>query len=458
MTDILTPPVADTERAFADYFRDADITQASMLAWRLERQGAVVDALRGLCHGPSGLVRLRLWVLLTLLQHGEAQLSREQLDTLFYQVRPDALDTVLKRLREIQLLAWDDSQRRTSLTPLAQQLSGLLGPLLAQAPLPDDEPALADAGLDGGELASLLGQVVGADQLGTLDVSQVQMLLAQLGRLHGEFAEAMASGSEFRLRAARQRYDSAQSLIDRASGAISALIGHAQGHAALEKAARALGQAQGRLLAMASQFNRAMQQVDRQRVTLGTTGVTSTDVKRWLQTLPRPEDLVLGALSQPLHPVALAPHELLDVTEAEFERDRPQVGTPDPLPPAQAAPSGTLTAVALPRELAELAALLADWDRAAAPDATHPVVDALLGPSPDTTRYAQVAYKTQLLPLLGDAQARELPGATGELARQPWRVAWAPTTQRVQHPDIERLSRGHLVHAASPESDPDTAP
>ena len=26
-----------------------------------------------------------------------------------------------------------------------------------------------------------------------------------------------------------------------------------------------------------------LQQVDRQRVTLGTTGITSTDVKRWLQ-------------------------------------------------------------------------------------------------------------------------------------------------------------------------------
>ena len=44
----------------------------------------------------------------------------------------------------------------------------------------------------------------------------------------------------------------------------------------MERAARGMGQAQSRLLAMASQFNRALQQVDRQRVTLGTTGITST--------------------------------------------------------------------------------------------------------------------------------------------------------------------------------------
>ncbi|UUZ65580.1 hypothetical protein LP417_14680 [Polaromonas sp. P1-6] len=84
-------------------------------------------------------------------------------------------------------------------------------------------------GQDDDELAGLLGQVVGADQLGTLDGRQIQMLQAQLGRLHGEFQDAIASGSEFRLREARKRYDRAARLIDRASDAITAIIGNARG-------------------------------------------------------------------------------------------------------------------------------------------------------------------------------------------------------------------------------------
>ena len=424
-------PAESAEARLADFFRDPESAGDSAWVWRIEQQSALIDALRALFHGPSALVRLRLWMFMTLAEQGTAALSREEIDSLFHALRPDAVDTVLKRLRDAGLLAWDDTQRRHQITPLAHQLTAVLSPL-------------AHAATSDGELAGLLGQVVGAEQLGTLDVSQIQLLQAQLVRLHTEFADAIASGSEFRLREARKRYERAATLIDRASDAITAIISQADGHAALEKAARALGQAQSRLLAMASQFNRALQQVDRQRVTLGTTGITSTDVKRWLQTLPHAGALLEGALSSGLIPAALAAHDLLDVTEAEFERDRPQLSRSEALPPAQAAPQGSLAAVALPPELGELAGLLALWSAETPAGQPRAVADALLGPQPARSRYAQVAYKAQLLPLLGDAQARELPGATGELARQPWRVQWLAATQPITHDDIELLSQGQL--------------
>ncbi len=426
---------SDSDTTLSDYFREADFFSESTLAWRIDQHGGLVDALRGLFHGPAGLVRLRVYVFLGLLGQSEASLSREQTNELFHAVRPEALDTVFKRFRDTGLLLWDETQRRTSLTPLAQQLSGVLG-IFHTAP----------QGEEGDDLASLLSQVVGADQLGTLDAAQVQMLQAQLGRLHAEFEDAIASGSEFRLREARTRYDRAARLIDKASSAIATLIGNAHGHATMERAARALGQAQGRLLAMASQFNRALQQVDRQRVTLGTTGITSTDVKRWLQTLAAPEHLLDNALAHPVAPAMLSPHELLDVTEAEFERDRPTLGLPDVLPASQAAPVGELSAVALPQALADLSDLLASWD--ATP---RRAVDGLLGAIPLHAAYAEVAYKAQLLPLLGDAQACQLPGATGDLARQPWRVEWSTDFLTLDHPTLAGVSAGTL-HPTEKES------
>ena len=230
---------------------------------------ALLDAVRLLFQGSSTLARLRLWALFTLVGQGKAFLSREELDQLFHAMRPEATDAVIKRLREATLLTCEDSQRQYAVTSVAQQVASLLA-------------TLAQPGED--ELAGLLSQVVGADQLGTLQGNQVHMLQAQLVRLHHEFSDAIVSGSEFRLREARKRYDRAARLIDRASSTITAIISNARGERALEQGARALGLAQSRLLAMASQFNRALQQVDRQRVTLGTTGITSTDVKRWLQT------------------------------------------------------------------------------------------------------------------------------------------------------------------------------
>lgn len=421
--------------AIADFFRDADAAQDSPLLWLLTRQQPLTQALSGLFHGPAALVQLRLWVFLQLASQGEAQLPRERIAELLHALRPEALETALKRLREVGLLAWDETQRSYALPALAQRVAGLLAPLTSQEPDEDD----------GGELAALLGQVVGANQLGSVDAGQVQLLQAQLARLHGEFADAIASGSEFRLREARKRYDRAATLIDRASEAISAIIGNSRGHIQLERAARGLGQAQSRLLAMASQFNRALQQVDRQRVTLGTTGITSTDVKRWLQAAPQLQRLLDGALARPTQLAALAPHELLDVVEAEFERDRPQPAQAETLPIAQAAPAGTLSAVALPRELGDLNALLAAWAQDGADDAgARTVAEALLGPRPGATRYAQLAYKAQLLPLLGDPQAAVLPGATGKLARQPWRIEWQPQAEPLEHHQVELLSRGRL--------------
>ncbi|WCM88461.1 hypothetical protein [Acidovorax sp. NCPPB 3576] len=438
------PQGAENEGGLFDFFRDADAAGDSALLWRIAREQAVTQALSGLFHGPAALVQLRLWAFLQLARQGEATLARERIDEIFHALRPEALDTVLKRFRDVGLLAWDDSARTYALPPLAQRVAGLLAPLASDGG--GDE--------DGGELAALLGQVVGANQLGALDAGQVQLLQAQLTRLHGEFADAIASGSEFRLRAARQRYDRAAVLIDRASEAITAIIGHAHGHIALERAARGLGQAQSRLLAMASQFNRALQQVDRQRVTLGTTGITSTDVKRWLQTVRSPHALLDDALGVPAGLSALAPHELLDVTEAEFERDRPVAGPAEELPGAQPAPAGNLTAVALPHELGDLSALLQAWSIDAAGDAApHGVAAALLGATPADARYAQVAYKAQLLPLLGDPQAGVLPGATGALARLPWRVQWEAATEAIDHPQVELLSQGRMVPATAVPAD-----
>ena len=92
-----------------------------------------------------------------------------------------------------------------------------------------------------------------------------------------------------------------------------------------------------------------------------------------------------------------------------------------------------------------LNALLAAWAQDSADDAgARTVAEALLGPRPGATRYAQLAYKAQLLPLLGDPQAAVLPGATGELARQPWRIEWQPQAEPLEHHQVELLSRGRL--------------
>ena len=294
-------------------------------------------------------------------------------------------------------------------------------------------------------MAGLLAQVAGAQQLGLANANQLKHLHAQLARLHDEFAEAIASGSEARLRAAQPRFDRALQLVDRAGQALTALIRAEHDDPRLEREARAIGQEQARLLAMASQFTRALQQADRQRVTLGSTGLTTSDVRLWLQRHPALDTLLGEALSLPVRTVLVSQHDLIDVAEGEFERDRPSTNLADGLPPPADAAPGTLDSLSLPAELGNLIDRLSQWQSAG--DAPRQVHEAVLG-----GRFAQAAYRMQLMPLVGDAQAQTLKGLTGDLARTPWTWQLEPHHVKTSDEAVALISAGTL-RPLDPESD-----
>ncbi len=424
------PPLEEQETgSFESHFRDPSLAAEAPLAWLLGQRLDLLDALRGLLSGGQATARLRLWVFLELAALPQGRLQRDDLNQLFFSLRPEALDATLKRLRDLDLLVWDATAQDYHLSALAQRLQGLLAPLARGAGEDDD-------------MAALLAQVAGAQALGLSDAGQIQHLHAQLARRHDEFADVIASGSEARLRDAQPRFERALQLVERAGEALTALIRGNHDDPRLEREARALGRGQARLLSMASQFTRALQQADRQRITLGSTGITSSDVRQWLQARGGLHELLGDALSAGLHPVFVSGHELVDVAEAEFDRDRPDPGRAQGLPPAAQAEPGTLEALRMPEELEALIGQLARWTEAApagAPPPARPVTDAVLG-----GRYAQAAYRMQLLPLLGDAQARALRGLTGDLARSSWHAALRPELEAAQDPHVALISAGTL--------------
>lgn len=418
----------DEGGSFESYFRD--ITQAtdSPLAWALGQRVQLLEALRGLFSGPRPVVQLRLWCFMELASVPQGRIARDDLNRLFYALQPQALDNVLKRLRDTGLVIWDQTSQDYSLSGLAQQLHGLLAPLTKTAS--DDD-----------ELASLLAQVAGAQALGLTDVQHLKHLHAQLSRLHDEFAEAIASGSEARLRQAQPRFERALTLVERAGEALTALIRSESDDPRLEREARALGHAQAKLLSMASQFNRAMQQADRQRVTLGSTGVTSSDVRQWLQDHDALHELLANAVALGVQPVFVSQHDLIDVAEGEFERDRPDPARSTGLPPPTEAGTGEMQILRMPAELQALINQLNDWRTTTMPElvASKPLQEVVLG-----GRFAQAAYRMQLLPLLDDAQAKTLKGQTGELARSGWKPVLDTTITATNDPHVAAISQGRL--------------
>lgn len=418
----------DEGGSFESYFRDPIQATESPLAWALGQRVDLLEALRGLFSGPRAVVQLRLWCFMELASVPQGRVARDDLNRLFYSLQPQVLDNVLKRLRETGLVIWDQTSQDYTLSGLAQHVHGLLIPL-AKAASEDDE------------LASLLAHVAGAHALGLKDTNQLKHLHAQLSRLYDEFAEAIASGSEARLREAQPRFERALKLVERAGEALTALIRSESDDPRLEREARALGHAQAKLLSMASQFNRAMQQADRQRVTLGSTGVTNSDVRQWLTDHGALHELMSDALSLGVQPIFVSQHDLIDAAEGEFERDRPDLARSTGLPPPAQAGAGDMQVLRMPQELQDFIAKLAEWGDAATQGnlAQKPLQEAVLG-----GRFAQAAYRMQLLPLMGDAQAKTLKGQTGELARSGWTPVLETTISKTDDQHVAAISQGRL--------------
>src|SRR6185312_11136427 len=114
----LTSAAEGEPDSFDSYFRDGAFAAESQLAWTLGQRLEVLDALRGLLSGGQALVRLRLWVFLELAAQPKGRLERDDLNQLFHGLKPEALDMVLKRLRDVGLLTWDATAQDYHLPPL----------------------------------------------------------------------------------------------------------------------------------------------------------------------------------------------------------------------------------------------------------------------------------------------------------------------------------------------------
>jgi hypothetical protein len=380
-----------------------------------------------LFHGGFEGVLVRLLVLRELAADTSvSSFSRADINTRLAYLLPESLETVLMRLRSNQLLAWDAQQAVYRVTPMARNVLSAIDSLLG---LGQDE--------DEAEMGFLLSQVAGAQAVGGVTVEQLQHLLGRLNDLTEEFRDAIASGSEFRLRESQDKWHMACDWVEKGSEILRAITSDEGADAATHRAAQAIGRAQSALLNMQGMFSRALNQIERQRVHLGQSGLSTTDIKRWLLAHEDLAQLADDAIDQPVVPLFITPAEMIDVAETELLSERAAGATQNGLPTGQDAPTTINDAPAMQRELDDWLARLSDFAAlgnfpSVAEEAPKsvPVHESLLPAS-----FAVASYRASLLPLLGDVSEASLQGATAELARLPMR--FNPTDSMVQLNDME---------------------
>jgi hypothetical protein len=426
------PPIQDEDPLQAHFH--AGITPDEIeQVFHLKRAQPTLQAFTALFHGSQDSVTLRLLVLRDLASDtSTAAYSRADINHKFAYLIPESLETVLNRLRTHGLLAWDAPAAVYRITPMARNVLAALDTLFSFGRAEEDD---ADMGF-------LLSQVAGAQAVGGITADQLKHLLGRLNELTEEFRDAIASGSEFRLRTSQEKWHLACDWVEKGSQILRAITSDERADGSTHRVAQAIGRAQSALLNMQGMFSRALNQIERQRVHLGQSGLSTTDVKLWLLAHEDLARLAEDAIDRPVVPTFITPAEMIDVAETELLAERVANTGPASLPSGEDAPLTINDNPQIQVELDTWIARLSDFANLGTfPEFTDespkqvPIQDSLL-----PAGFAVASYRASLLPLLGDAAEASLQGATAQLARLPIKFEATDAMIQLDDPEVAAMS------------------
>jgi hypothetical protein len=363
---------------------------------------------------------VRLMVLREIGLRAEApEWSPRELEAYFAFINDTKLGTVLARLREHGLLLWDTERRVYQLSTEGRMVLAALSNLLAFNTEQD------------GELGFLAAQVAAGAAVGKLSPEALSHLLARLGELEEEFAQAVASGSEFRLRSAQAKLASVQQWMDKANEVMRKLSAEGLDDDSW-RLAQQIGQRQSRLLRMASVFQRELAAIARQQVHLSQGGLSTSELAGWLKA-HSPEalaELADGQLAFTPESIFVLPDVMLDNTEEFLAREQPNRKT-SAMPVSAEIEYTNDVPLEPPPQLLELTRLLAGLEAPAG------IADTVVGGS-----FGAASYRLSLLALLGEAN---IGPELAPLAELPVTLEWHDEMQTVGRGGVAQISAGRLL-------------
>ncbi|MEQ1602199.1 MAG: hypothetical protein HOP04_13270 [Methylophilaceae bacterium] len=421
-----SPPSPDLSAFFAPGIETGDLPAL----YPLLRAHDTLNAFITLFRGGSDEVLIRLLVLREIGARADApSWSAQELQAHFAYLDTVKLQTVLGRLRDNELLVWDAEDRLYQLSPAGR---------IALAALAN---VLELAGEEDAELGFITAQVAAGQAIGRVSTETLQHLLGRLTELQNEFDQAVLSGSEFRLKRAQTKLESVWKWVEKGTEIIHNLNANGELGTSAWRIAQSIAQAQSRMLRMTGVFSRALISLERQRVHLGDSGLSSSDISSWLRgcALEHIADLAIGSVWAHPEPLFVTEQEMLDSAEFELlEREREKAAASH-LPPASAAPQQENT------QTLRLELLESFHDTLSLITHNTPLQDAVVGGG-----YAHAAYRFSLLALLNsETESQHSSGAVAKFAQLPIALKLQQEHIAVNRDGVASISNGMLMPLAN---------
>jgi hypothetical protein len=389
----------------------------------------LLDAFITLFRGTEPEVLMRLLVLREIGREADSpRWAPEALRARFTYLDPVKLETVLKRLRDNALLAIGEDGHY-ALSDIGRNAVAAIAMLLRFG---EEEDA---------ELGFLTAQLAGLQAVGGVTAESLGHLLSKLNDLTWHFEEAIASGSEFRILDARRRLSANGRWLERGTELLNKLLADPEVDFDIARVAQRIGLAQSRLARADASFQRALNKIESQRVTLGASGISSSDVSAWLRSLDA--DALAGLAfdafaAVPELALLAGGHELLDRAESQLDGNVVTAAIDARLPP----PDDTSGEVAPHTE--DLRLLEHFTHRLEGLPAPQPLQRVIAGGG-----FAPASYRLSLLALLADG-ARTGPeggpenGPVSSFMRLPLEVEFGDTLTAVGEDEIAAITLGEV--------------
>ena len=272
--------------SLAEFFAPGIDPQDVPQFFPLNEAKPLIGAMIALFRGGDEEVLVRLVVLREIGLRADApDWSPRELETHFAFFATAKLNTVLSRLREHALLLWDAERRVYRLSTAGRMVLAALSSLLSFSGEADSE------------LGFYAAQVAAGSAVGKLSPETLAHLLARLTELEESFAQAVASGSESRLRAAQSQLESVWKWMEKGNEVLKNLAESGFADDASWRLAQEIGSRQSRIMRMSSVFQRELAAIARQQVHLSQGGLTSSELASWLKERSIDELVALGRKS-----------------------------------------------------------------------------------------------------------------------------------------------------------------
>lgn len=411
---------------FEEFFRPGIEPEDLPALFPLLRARDALGAFTALFRGTDEDVIVRLLVLREVGHRGEQPLwSPQELRAHFAYLDETKLQTVLHRLRDTGLLVWDPESSQYQISTHGRMALSALSVLLKFS---DEE---------GGEIGYITSQLAAGQALGKVANEDLQHLLSRLNELEDEFGRAVLSGSELRIRRAEKKLSSVLNWVEKGTEIMKLIAADPDLDQATHRVAQKIGQVQSRMLRMSSVFQRTLNQLERQKVHLGQSGLSTSDIHRWLRQLDTDSLCALrgDSMAFSVQLGCLLGDIALDVAEFELV-DRVRAAAEDvSLPPAREAPP----AEAMPVAEEDLTRLMHFLGELGTLEADAPLEKAI--PAED---FATTSYRLSLAALLGDPESSVLEGAVADLARLPLIMRLTGECVAVGQYEVETMSAGAM--------------